>query len=119
MANIKIEGENEKRTKNMILFVQDTLYVFGGKWRLPIIIAIKHGNKRFKDIKTFLPKITNRVLSKELKELEANKMVVRTVYDTSPVSVEYTLSEYCYTAKKIVDAMAAWGEQHRKKIKEK
>jgi DNA-binding HxlR family transcriptional regulator len=111
-------SENEKITKNMIMYVQDTLYVFGGKWRLPIIIAIKQGNSRFTDIKTFIPKITNRVLSKELKELEANKMVVRTVFDTSPVTVEYKISQYCYTAKAIVDSMAAWGKQHREKIKE-
>lgn len=119
MANTSITNENEKITKHMIMCVQDTLYVFGGKWRLPIIIAIKQGNKRFKDIKTYVPKITNRVLSKELKELEANKMVIRTVYDAFPVSVEYKISEYCYTAKAIVDSMAAWGENHRKKIKAK
>ncbi|WP_394758082.1 winged helix-turn-helix transcriptional regulator [Flavobacterium sp.] len=111
-------SENEKITKNMIMYVQDTLYVFGGKWRLPIIIAIKQGNSRFTDIKAFIPKITNRVLSKELKELEVNKMVVRTVYDTSPITVEYKISPYCYTAKEIVDSMAAWGKQHREKIKE-
>ena len=109
----------EKAIKDKILFVQDTLYVIGGKWRLPIVIAIKYGNKRFKDIKNNIPKITNRVLSKELKELEANKMVIRTVYDTSPVSVEYTLTEYCLSAKDIVDSMASWGETHRKKLREK
>ena len=109
---------NEQEIKNMILYIQDTLYVFGGKWRFPIIIAMKHGNHRFKDIKNCLPKITNRVLSKELKELEANKMITRTVFDTSPVSVEYKLTEYCYSAREIVDAMAAWGEKHRNKIRE-
>jgi len=105
--------------KNLILHVQDTLYVLGGKWRLPIIIAIKHGNHRFKDIKDFVPKITNRVLSSELKSLEANKLITRTVYDTSPIMVEYKVTEYALTVKEVVNTMGEWGLNHRKKLKEK
>jgi DNA-binding HxlR family transcriptional regulator len=52
------------------------------------------------------------------KELKANKMVVRTVFDTSPVTMEYKISAYCITAKAIVDSMSAWGKQHLEKIKE-
>jgi DNA-binding HxlR family transcriptional regulator len=118
MTNEK-EIELELEIKNMILYVQDTLYVLGGKWRLPIIIAVKHGNKRFKDIKDCIPKITNRVLSKELKELEANKLIKRTVHVSSQVSIEYTFTDYATTVKDVVIAMANWGELHRKKIKEK
>jgi DNA-binding HxlR family transcriptional regulator len=99
-----------------IKFVEDTLYVMGGKWKLPIIIALYHGSNRFKDLKTCIPKITSRVLSKELKDLETNQMVLRTVYNTSPVKVEYTLTDYCFTLKDIVIAMEKWGENHRKKI---
>jgi DNA-binding HxlR family transcriptional regulator len=99
-----------------ISYVQDTLYVIGGKWKLPIIIALYHENTRFKDLKNCIPKITSRVLSKELKDLEANQMITRTVYDTTPVSVEYKLTEYCFTAKEVVIAMELWGENHRKKI---
>lgn len=104
--------------KNLIAHVQDTLFVLGGKWRLPIIIAIKHGNHRFKDIKNFVPKITNRVLSAELKSLEANKLITRTIYDTSPIIVEYKITEYAQTVKEVVNTMGEWGENHRKKLKE-
>lgn len=104
--------------KNLIAHVQDTLFVLGGKWRLPIIIAIKHGNHRFKDIKNFVPKITNRVLSAELKSLEANKLITRTVYDTSPIIVEYKITEYALTVKEVVNTMGEWGENHRKKLRE-
>ena len=104
--------------KNLIAHVQDTLFVLGGKWRLPIIIAIKHGNHRFKDIKDFVPNITNRVLSAELKTLEANKLITRTVYDTSPIIVEYKITEYALTVKEVVNTMGEWGENHRKKLKE-
>lgn len=104
--------------KNLIAHVQDTLFVLGGKWKLPIIIAIKHGNHRFKDIKNFVPKITNRVLSAELKSLEANKLITRTVYDSSPIFVEYKITEYGLTVKEVVNKMGDWGENHRKKLKE-
>ncbi|WP_100612962.1 winged helix-turn-helix transcriptional regulator [Confluentibacter lentus] len=104
--------------KKLILHVQDTLFVLGGKWRLPIIIAIKHGNHRFKDIKDFVPKITNRVLSAELKSLEANKLITRAVYDTSPIIVEYKITEYALTVKEVVNTMGEWGANHRKKLKE-
>jgi len=104
--------------KNLIAHVQDTLFVLGGKWRLPIIIAIKHGNHRFKDIKDFVPKITNRVLSAELKSLEANKLITRTVYSTSPIIVEYKITEYALTVKEVVNTMGDWGANHRKKLRE-
>lgn len=109
----------EEEIQRLIAHVQDTLYVLGGKWRLPIIIAIKHGNKRFKDIKAFVPKITNRVLSAELKILEANKLIKRTVYDDYPISVEYTITEYVDTVKALVKIMGAWGEGHRQVLKGK
>ncbi len=108
----------EEITKK-INYVQDTLYVIGGKWKLPIIIALYHKNSRFKDLKTCIPKITSRVLSKELKDLEANQMVLRTVFNTSPVSVEYTLTDYCFTVTELVIAMENWGKNHRKKISQK
>ncbi|WP_281335861.1 winged helix-turn-helix transcriptional regulator [Flavobacterium eburneipallidum] len=103
--------------KNLIAHVQDTLFVLGGKWKLPIIIAIKHGNHRFKDIKEFVPKITNRVLSAELKSLEANKLITRTVCDTSSITVEYKITEYALSVKEVVNTMGDWGANHRKKIK--
>jgi DNA-binding HxlR family transcriptional regulator len=108
----------EQEIQSLITHVQDTLYVLGGKWRLPIIIAIKHGNKRFKDIKSFVPKITNRVLSAELKELETNKLIKRTVYPDYPITVEYTITEYANTVKEVVKTMGDWGAKHREKVKE-
>jgi DNA-binding HxlR family transcriptional regulator len=99
-----------------IKYVQDTLYVISGKWKLPILMTMYDGQSRFREIQRNIPKITTRVLSKELKELEANKLIVRTVYDSSPVSIEYTLTLYSHTLKPVVDEMVNWGENHRKKI---
>ncbi|WP_449399023.1 winged helix-turn-helix transcriptional regulator [Chryseobacterium wanjuense] len=59
--------------------LQDTIYVIGGKWKLPIIYSICNGNKRFSDIEKSIPGITKRMLSLNLKELEANKLITRKV----------------------------------------
>jgi len=97
--------------------VRDSLYVIGGKWKLPIIIALIEGPQRFRELQRSLDGITPKVLSKELKELELNAFVVRTVFDTTPVTVEYRLTGYSLTLRPVLDALRAWGQQHREHIK--
>jgi DNA-binding HxlR family transcriptional regulator len=111
--------KDELTIEQKIKYVQDTLYVISGKWKLPVLIAMNNGNKRFRDIQRSVSKITTKVLSKELKDLEANMLVVRNVYDTLPATVEYTVSPYCKSLKSLVDEMIDWGRNHRKKIMEK
>ncbi len=98
--------------------IQDTLYVLGGKWKLPIIIALFNGPQRFRELQRSLETITPKVLSKELKELELNEFLTRTVYPTTPVTVEYQLTAYSRTLGDVLDAMRAWGEQHRARLKQ-
>jgi len=97
--------------------LQDTIYVLGGKWKLPIINSICNGNKRFRDIERSIPGITTRMLSRELKDMELNKMITRTVYPDSPVRVEYESTEYCQTFAPVILAMIAWGKEHREMIR--
>ena len=111
-------AQKKLTTEQKIKYVQDTLYVISGKWKLPILIAIKQGSHRFRDIQRSVPPITTRVLSKELKDLEQNKLLVRTVYDDSPVSVEYMVTPYCKSLAPLVEEMILWGQNHRKKISE-
>lgn len=99
--------------------LQDTIYVIGGKWRLPIINSICNGNKRFREIERSIPGITTRMLSRELKEMELNKIIKRTVYPDSPVLVEYESTEYCTTFGNIILEMIKWGIEHRKMIIDK
>ena len=96
--------------------LQDTLYFIGGKWRLPIINSICNGNRRFREIERSIPGITTRMLSKELKEMEMNKLVKRNVYDESPVLVEYEPTEYCRSFGDIIMAMINWGREHRRVV---
>lgn len=101
---------------NMIQPVQDALYVLSGKWKLPIIISLTFGNKRFNEMSKEIPKITDRMLSKELRELEMNQLVKRTVYDTVPVVVEYSLTEYGTSLDAAINELRKWGIQHRERI---
>jgi len=99
-----------------ILPVRDTLDLLSGKWKLPIIGALITGKKRFKEMERQIPKITARMLSKELKELEINQLVKRTVYDTIPVTVEYELTPYGNSLQDVLMALRDWGVKHRNRI---
>lgn len=107
---------NASTCQQSLAAVRDTLYVLSGKWKLPIIIALQSGPRRFKDLQRELQEITPKVLSKELKELELNQFVTRTVYSTTPVTVEYELTKYSQSLNKIIYEMRNWGIQHRKRI---
>lgn len=100
----------------MIRPVRDALDVLNGKWKLQIIIALSFGNKRFSEIAREIPGITDRMLSKELRDLEMNKLVKRTVYDSIPVVVEYSLTEYGDSLDNVINELRKWGIRHRKVI---
>ncbi len=98
--------------------LQDTIYVIGGKWRLQILYSICMGNRRFREIERSISGITTRMLSKELKAMELNNLITRTVYPTTPVTVEYRETEYCTSLVPIFESMIEWGQKHRKKLRE-
>jgi DNA-binding HxlR family transcriptional regulator len=112
------EKNHEECTK-AILPVRDALDILSGKWKLPIIISLSFGNKRFSQMAKQIPGITDRMLSKELRELEMNQLVKRKVYDSVPVVVEYSMTEYGKTLGKLIEELQAWGMEHRKRIIEK
>lgn len=106
----------EKDCKSIIQPVRDSLDILNGKWKLPIIIALSFGNKRFKEIRQEIPGITDRMLAKELRDLEINDLIRRTVYDSHPVYIEYSMTDYGRTLNQVIDALRDWGMQHRKRL---
>lgn len=98
--------------------VQDSLYVINGKWKLPIIISLTFGNKRFTEIARDIPRITDRMLSKELQELELNMLVERVADEISPSVTRYKLTPYGKTLDPAIQELYKWGINHREKIKE-
>ena len=95
--------------------LQDTLEVIKGKWKLVIIATLLERKMRFKELSRETG-ISPRILSKELQDLEMNRLVKRTVYDTKPVAVEYEMTEYSLTLKEVIQAMMNWGANHRQEI---
>ena len=97
--------------------IDDAFYVIGGKWRLRIIVALFAGNTRFNEIQRTLGGISAKVLSHELRELELNGLVHRTVRGQSSDIVDYTLTEYSQTLRNVVHVLDKWGQDHLQKIK--
>lgn len=109
------EATIEECTRS-ILPVRDVLDILSGKWKLQIIVSLMFGNRRFKDMQNHIHGITPKMLVKELRELEANELIKRTVYDASPVYIEYSITSYGRSLKKIILEMEEWGKKHRKII---
>ena len=114
MANTKAIERARTCSTEYVLALNDTLNVMNGKWKLPIIGSLMFGKKRFRELERDIPKITPRMLSKELKDLEMNGMVSRTVYDSIPVTVEYELTKSGLSLTAVLDTMMEWGVAHRK-----
>lgn len=101
---------------SFVIAVNDTMNVLTGKWKLPIMATLIFGKKRFKEIEREIPKITPRMLSKELRELELNGIIKRTVHDTIPVIIEYEFTHSGRNIKSVLDSMVEWGLAHRKHV---
>lgn len=99
-----------------LLPVRDALDVLSGKWKLLIIISLMQGNKRFKEIERSIPRISSKVLAKELRNLEEDQLLTRTVFDTYPVSIEYTLTEHSKSLKDVLNELHKWGTAHRERV---
>lgn len=93
--------------------IQDTMEIVQGRWKMPIITLLCNGEFRYSELEKGIPKITPRMLSKELKGLEINELVKRKVYDTIPVKVTYKLTDYGYTLVPLIIELTKWGKQHR------
>lgn len=99
-----------------VLAIHDTMNVINGKWKLPIIGSLLYGKKRFKELEREIPGITARMLSRQLKDLELNSIIKRTVHDTTPVTVEYELTPSGTSFRLVLDVMVEWGMEHRKNV---
>lgn len=107
----------ETDRKREMMAVHDAMDVLSGKWKIYIISSVCHYNKRrFSDILNDVTGISNKMLSKELKELEINRLIKRTVLDTQPVTVQYELTEHGKTLQTIINNLTDWGIKHRKEI---
>ena len=96
--------------------ILDSMFVLQGKWKLPILLALTFGEKGFKELEREVKGITPRMLSKELKHLEENRMVSRSVLASKPVKVNYSLTPHGKSIKPVILELKRWGEKHREII---
>ncbi len=102
---------------NYMVPVRDALEVFSGKWKIPIITALNfYETCGFKELERIVDGITPKMLSKELKFLEDNLLIVRKVEDTRPVTVTYSITEYGKTCKSVMTELYQWGVEHRRRV---
>jgi DNA-binding HxlR family transcriptional regulator len=99
-----------------MLSIRDALEALEGKWKLLILFSLSSGPKRFKQLSKEVNGITDKILSKELKSLETNKLIKRDVYDTFPPAVEYSITQHGMSLEKVMEELHYWGLAHRKKI---
>lgn len=93
--------------------VDNALEILVGKWK-PIILLhlLQEGTKRFSELKRHLPEISQKMLTQNLRELEAEEIIERIVYPEVPPRVEYSMTEYGRSLEPILDAMHDWGTRH-------
>ena len=96
--------------------VEATLKIIGGKWKGVILYHLLTETIRFNELRRLIPEITQRMLTKQLRELEADKLILRKVYAEVPPKVEYSMSEYGLTIAPIIHALQNWGTNHLAEI---
>lgn len=94
--------------------VETTLTLISDKWKVLILRDLLTGTKRFGELRKSIGHVTQKVLTAQLRQMEASGLLTRTVYAEVPPRVEYTLTELGYSLKPILDAMWTWGENYKK-----
>lgn len=93
--------------------VETTLSLIGDKWKVLILRDLLSGTKRFGELRRSVGAISQKVLTTQLRQMEDNGLVIRTVYAEVPPRVEYTLTELGYSLKPVLDALQTWGEGYK------
>lgn len=99
--------------------VTSVIELIGNKWKLLILKRLHNGPVRFNELSREIPGISQKVLSDNLKALEADCLIIRTVYPEIPPHVEYSLSEIGLTLKPLFKSMAEWGSSYKENINKK
>lgn len=98
--------------------VETTLMLIGDKWKVIILRDLMPGTKRFGELKKSIGNVSQKVLTAQLRDMEAKGLVSRKVYAEVPPKVEYSLTELGLSLKPVLDALREWGEEYKKKVRD-
>lgn len=107
---------NEKTKELPACPVETTLTLIGDKWKVLILRDLMSGTKRFGELKKSIGTVSQKVLTAQLRDMEANGLVHRDVYAEVPPRVEYSLTELGQSLKPMLDAMWNWGEDYKNSV---
>ncbi|MGK0552140.1 winged helix-turn-helix transcriptional regulator [Enterococcus faecalis] len=96
--------------------VEVTMDIIGGKWKPIILCNLRHQVMRTSELLRAIPKISQKMLTQQLRELEEDQIIARKVYNQVPPKVEYSLSEYGESLGTILDLLCTWGETHAEQL---
>lgn len=96
--------------------VETTLTLIGDKWKVLILRDLLTGTKRFGELKRSVGKVSQKVLTAQLRAMEESGLLTRTVYAEVPPRVEYSLTELGLSLRPILDAMQTWGEGYKARL---
>ncbi|KFF11104.1 transcriptional regulator [Chryseobacterium soli] len=94
-------------------------HIIGGQWSLAICCYLINGKMRFGELRKKIPTITERMLTLQLRKLEDNKIVTRTVFAEVPPRVEYELTSIGYRLQPIIETLEKWGNEHKEMMNER
>lgn len=97
--------------------IETTMKLLNTKWKILIIRDLLNGTKRFTELKKALGTITQKVLTKNLREMETDGLIIREIYNEYPPKVNYTLSDIGYSLATVLDGMATWGSAYKEYLK--
>jgi len=92
--------------------VEAALEVIGGKWKGIILHHLLAKTIRFNELRRLMPEVTQRMLTKQLRELETDNLISRKVYPEVPPKVEYSMTDYGKSLSPVIRALRVWGTQH-------
>ena len=93
--------------------VETTLLIIGDKWKVLVLRDLMDGTKRFGELKKSIGSVSQKVLTTQLRDMEAKGLLTRTVFAEVPPRVEYTLTDTGYSLKPVLEAMRCWGEAYQ------
>jgi DNA-binding HxlR family transcriptional regulator len=105
-----IKGEENRNQVSL------SLEIIGGKWKMPIVWSLSKKSMRYGELKKVFPKITHKMLTQQLRELEKDELIIRKVYSQIPPKVEYSLDLLGKSVLPVIEMLIEWGNEYRKVV---